>query len=183
MLGLAAVVDQAVRGAGGVGAHQDLDRLDVLGRDLRERQVEHRDDDRRRCSRRRSPAAAAPPSASRVSIGVGQQRVKPVAALVVAGRPLLLRVRGDQRRVDVDRQPLRRAVQLPEPLARPRVRRAQRLQQRRVGRDPVDHPKRRRVRRDRPEQRLADRGPRRDRTRTRRRADRSPGRTVRRRPP
>ena len=39
-------------------------------------------------------------------------------------------------------------------LARPRVRGAQRVQQLRVARDPVDHPKRGRVRRDRPEQRL-----------------------------
>ena len=87
-------------------------------------------------------------------VGVGLQRVKPVAALVVPGRLLLLRRRADQRRVDVDRQPLGRAVQLPEALARPRVSGTQRVQQRRVGGDPVDHPERGRIRRDRPEQRL-----------------------------
>src|SRR5215212_9532740 len=41
-VGLAAVVDEAVRGAGGIRAHQDLDALDVLGRDLLKRQVQHR---------------------------------------------------------------------------------------------------------------------------------------------
>ena len=44
-------------------------------------------------------------------------------ALVVPGRLLLLRMRSDQRRVDIDRQPLRRAMQLPEPCSCPRVRR------------------------------------------------------------
>ena len=39
----AAVVDQTVRRAGGIRAHQDLQRLDVLGRDLRQRPVDHRD--------------------------------------------------------------------------------------------------------------------------------------------
>ena len=48
--------------------------------------------------------------------------MEPVPVLVVPGRLLLLRMRGDQRRVDVDRQPLRRAVQLPEPRPRPGVR-------------------------------------------------------------
>ena len=142
-----------MRGAGGIGAHEDLDALDVLGRDLRERQVEHR---HVVGGGVRAGVARPQQTAQRLArlIGVGLQRVKPVAALVVPGRLLLLGVRGDQRRVDVDRQPLRRAVQLPEPLARPRVRRAQRVQQPRVGGDPVDHPKRGRVRRDRPEQRL-----------------------------
>lgn len=37
--GLAAVVDQTVRCAGGIGAHQDLDCLDVLLEDLRQREV------------------------------------------------------------------------------------------------------------------------------------------------
>ena len=58
--------------------------------------------------------------------------MKPIAALVVAGRALLLGMRGDQRRVDVDRQALRRAVQLPEPLARPSVRAADRVEQPRL---------------------------------------------------
>jgi hypothetical protein len=59
----------------------------------------------------------------------------------------------DQRRVDVDRQPLRRAVELPKPLARPRVRGTQLLQEL-LGGDPVDDPERGRVRRHLPEQRL-----------------------------
>ena len=63
-------------------------------------------------------------------------------------------MRGDQRRVDIDCQPLRRAVQRPEPLARPRVRSPQHVHQPGVGRDPIDHPERRRVRRDGTEQRL-----------------------------
>ena len=143
-----------MRGAGGVGAHQDLDVLDVTRPGSARAPGRAPSGGRRRCSRRRSRAAArrrAPPGSRS---GVGVQRVEPVAALVVAGRALLLRVRGDQRRVDVDRQPLGRAVQLPEPLARPRVRRAQRVQQPRLRRDPVDHPERGRVRRHRPEQRL-----------------------------
>ena len=57
-------------------------------------------------------------SASRVSIRVRAERVKPVAVLVVAGGVLLLGVGGDQRRVDIDRQPLGRTSKLPEPLAR-----------------------------------------------------------------
>lgn len=42
-LRLAAVVDQAVRCAGRVGAHEDLDLLDVLAGDLLERAVKQRD--------------------------------------------------------------------------------------------------------------------------------------------
>jgi hypothetical protein len=45
-----------------------------------------------------------------------------------------------------------RAVKLPEPRACPRVRRPNSLQQPRRRRDPVDHPKRGRARRNRPEQ-------------------------------
>ena len=153
MLPLAAVVGQLVRRAGAVRADQDLDALDVLGRDLRERQVEHR------LVIGGGVRAGVPGPEHRAErlaglIGIGVQRVKPVAALVVPGRPLLLRMARDQRRVQIDRQPLRRAVQPPEPLARPRVRRAQRLQQPGLGRDPVDHPERGRVRRHLTEQRL-----------------------------
>jgi hypothetical protein len=150
---LAAVVDQAVRGAGRVGAHEDLDLLDVLGGDLLERPVEHRDVVGGGV---RAGVPGSQQTAERLArlIRIRVQRVEPVAALVVAGRVLLLRMRGDQRRIDVERQPLGRVVQLPEPLPRSRVRHTQRLQQRRVARDSLDHPKRGRVRRDRPEQRL-----------------------------
>jgi hypothetical protein len=48
---LAAGVDQAVRGAGRIGAHEDLHLLDVFGGDLLERSVEHRDVVSRRRSR------------------------------------------------------------------------------------------------------------------------------------
>src|SRR5450755_875667 len=61
-------------------------------------------------------------------------------------------MRGDQRRVNVERQPLRRTMQLPEPAPGARVRDPDRVQQSRRGRDPVDDPKRRRVRRHRSEQ-------------------------------
>jgi hypothetical protein len=81
------------------------------------------------------------------------QRVKPVTALVVAGRLLLLGVRGGQGRVNIDRQPVRRAVQFSEPLARPRMG-ATKLAQQLLAGDLVDHPERRRIRGDRPEQRL-----------------------------
>jgi len=40
------------------------------------------------------------------------QRVKPVAALVVSRRALLLRMRRDQRRLDINRQPRRRRLPL-----------------------------------------------------------------------
>src|SRR5208282_6467876 len=47
-----------------------------------------------------------------------------------------------------------RAIALPETLARPRMGGAQRVQQLRLRRDPVDHPERRRIRGDRAEQRF-----------------------------
>ena len=80
--------------------------------------------------------------------------MKAEAALEVDRRALLLGVRADQRRVDVDHDPLRARAQLPRARPRSRPRRAQRLERPGVAGDPVDQPKRRRVRRDRPEQRL-----------------------------
>jgi hypothetical protein len=142
-----------VRCAGRVCAHEDLDLLNVRAGDLLKRAVKHRD-----VIGHGVRAGVARPQQARQPlpglIGVGLQRVKAVAALVVAGRLLLLRVRAHQRRVDIDRQPLGRAVQLPEALARTRMRDTQRLQEPGVGGDPIDHPKRRRIRRDRPTQRL-----------------------------
>jgi hypothetical protein len=104
----------------------------------------------------RAGVAGAQQAAERLSglIQVDLQRVKPVAALVVPGRLLFLRMRRDQRRVHIDRQPLRRVMQLPEPSPGARVRDPDRVQQPRLRRDPLDHPKRRRVRRDRPKQRV-----------------------------
>jgi hypothetical protein len=63
-------------------------------------------------------------------------------------------MRGDQRRVDIQCQSLGRATQLPEPLARAGERDPDRLQQPWRRRDPVDHPKRCRVRRHLTEQRV-----------------------------
>ncbi len=141
-----------MRGAGAVRAHEDLNALDVLGRDLRERQVEHR------LVVLSGVRAGVPGSEHRTErlaglISVPVQRVESVAALVGPGRALLLRVRGDQRRVDVDRQPLGRAMHLPEPLTRAGMR-GTKLAKQLLGRNPVDDPKRGRVRRDRAEQRL-----------------------------
>ena len=96
-------------------------RLDVLGWDLLKRPVEHRHviSGGVRASVPR-PQQAAERLAGLIHVDL--QRVKPVATLVVPGRLLLLRMRGDQRRVNVERQPLRRTMQLPEPRPRLRVR-------------------------------------------------------------
>ena len=152
-IALPAVVNQTMRGAGRVRAHQDLQSLDVPGRDLRQRQVQHR---HMILGGVRASVPGPQKAAERLPglIQVDLQRVKPVAALVCSGRLLLLRMRGDQRRVNVERQPLRRTMQLPEPLPRLRVRDTQGVQQPQRRSDPVDHPKRCRVRRDRPEQRV-----------------------------
>jgi hypothetical protein len=80
--------------------------------------------------------------------------MKPEAALERARRALLLRVRADQRGVDVDHDPPRPGARLPGVLTRPRTSGAQRVEQARVSSDPIDHPERRRVRGDRPEQHL-----------------------------
>jgi hypothetical protein len=80
--------------------------------------------------------------------------VKAETALEIAGRSVLLRVRGDQRRVQVDRDLLGLYPQLPRMLTRLRTRRAQPLDQPGLRGDPLDHSKRGRVRADRPEQRL-----------------------------
>ena len=108
-------------------------------------------------------------------VAVGQQRVKAEAALEVAGRALLLgmRWRSASRRGRSSaaraRRPASRRARAP---GRARARSAS--SSARVARDPVDHPKRRRVRRDRPEQRRPDHAPRRDRPGSRRRRRASP---------
>ena len=148
---LAAVVEQPVRRACRVRAHQDLQGLDMTGRDLLKREVQHRQvisDSVGACVPR--PQQTAERFARLIAVGV--ERKEPVTALVVPGRFLLLGVRSDQRRVHIDRQPLRHAMVPPEPLARPGVRQAQRVKQPRLRSDPVDHAKRGRVRRDRTEQ-------------------------------
>ena len=87
-------------------------------------------------------------------VQVGQQRVKPKSALERPRRAVLLRMRADQRGVDVDDDPLGRSAGGPRVLARPRASGAQRLKQRRVAGDRIDDAKRRGVRGDLPEQRL-----------------------------
>ena len=144
-----------MRCAGAVGADQDLPvkRLRV---DLRKREIQHglvigggvragvpRPQDP--CGRRAGPVAIA------------QQRMMAVAALEVPGRVLLLRAGARERRVDVDHRPLRTTVpsrdrplrprpELPRPRSGERDRRAQPAQALLV--DRIDHPERRRVRRD-----------------------------------
>ena len=61
-------------------------------------------------------------------------------------------MRGDQRGVQINRQPLRRAGQFPDTRTRPSVRITQSIEQARCARNPIDHPKRGRRRRGRPEQ-------------------------------
>jgi len=85
-------------------------------------------------------------------IAVGEHWMKAVATLVVPGRTLLIGMTGQQRCVQVDCHPARRAGQLPHLLARPRMRPVKRGQQARRGCDLVNHPERCRVRRDRPKQ-------------------------------
>jgi hypothetical protein len=71
--------------------------------------------------------------------------VKAEAALKVAGGLLLVRVRRDQRRVEVEHDPLGPGAEHPGPLARPGTRRAQPLQHPLLAQR-VDHPPGRRVR-------------------------------------
>lgn len=80
--------------------------------------------------------------------------MKPEPGAVVHGRALLLGVRVDQRRVDIDHDPVRSHPKIPRPLPRTRPGRPEHVKQRGIAGDPVDQPKRRRVRCDRPEQRL-----------------------------
>ena len=104
-----------------------------------------------------APALPGPQQAGQRLAGVvqiGQQRVKPEPALKRSRRTLLLAVRGDQRRVDVDHDPLGRGARAPGVLACPRPGDPQRPQQALVAGQRVDHAKRGRVGGDRPEQRL-----------------------------
>ncbi len=142
-----------MRSASRVRAHQDLQCLDMLGRDLLKRPVQHR---HMIIGGVRASVPGAQQPAERLArlIQVDLQRVKPVAALIVPGRLLLLRMRCDQRRVNIERQPLRRTTQLPEPLPGACVRDTEGVQQPWLRHNPVDHPKRRGVRRHRPEQRV-----------------------------
>ena len=66
--------------------------------------------------------------------------MKAEAALEAARRAVLLGVRGDERRVQLERHPLGSHAQLPCVRACPHVRGAQALEQLRAGGDPLDHP-------------------------------------------
>ncbi len=150
---LAAEVHDLVRRARGIGAYHDLDRLDQVLGDLRERVLDDRDviggSVRTRVAR---PQTRGQRLAGLVAIG--HQRMKAIAALVGPGRPFLVGVAADQRRVDVDRDALRRPRQGPDMLASPGVRVGERVEQPGRRRDPVNDPERGRVRRHRPEQRV-----------------------------
>ena len=87
-------------------------------------------------------------------VQIRQDRVKPEPGAVVHRRAFLLGMRVDQRRVDIDHDPLGPNPETPRTFPRRRTRGAQRIKQRRLAGDPIDQPKRRRVRSDRPEQRL-----------------------------
>ncbi len=98
---------QAVRGAGGVGAHEDLGVAATRGRDLLERVQGDLDviggsvgagvaGPQETGQRLRAEGIAG-------LVEVGEQRVEAEAALAGAGGSLLLGVGGDERRVDVDR--------------------------------------------------------------------------------
>ena len=87
-------------------------------------------------------------------VQIREDRMKPEPGAVVHRRAFLLGMRVDERRVDIDHDPLGANTEAPRALPRGRTRGAQRVKQRRLAGDRVDQPKRRRVRRDRPEQRL-----------------------------
>jgi hypothetical protein len=130
------------------------------------------------CDRRRYPSRRSPAGASRRALPGSRPRtraaVEPVPMLVVPGRLLLLRMRGDQRRVHVDRQPLRRTIKLPEPRPRPATRVPDSVQQPRRGGDPL-RPSRTRSSQTPPSRTAGpDHGSRPSQTRTRRRRRASP---------
>ena len=87
-------------------------------------------------------------------VQIRQHRMKTKPGAIVHRRAFLLGMRVDQRRVDIDHDPLRPHPQAPRPIPRRRTRGAQRIKQCRLARDPIDQPKRRRIRSDRTEQRL-----------------------------
>jgi hypothetical protein len=150
-LTLAAPVQQLVASAGAINAKHDLERFDVLGGDLRDRLLS--DGDLVSGVVRARVAGAQHPSERLTAlIAIREHRSEPVAPLERARGPVLLGMRGDQRGVQIDRQPLRRAGQLPDPCTRPRVSPAQSNEQARRGGDPINHPERRRRGRGRPEQ-------------------------------
>jgi len=138
-------------GTGTVDAQQHLDRLDVLARNLLQRRFADGDLIGGTVGARVTRTQHARHRLARL-VAVGKDRMKAVAALEVSGGALFVGVACQQRRVDVDRDLRRRPGEIPYAHARSRVRALKRLEHARRRCDLVDHPKRRRVRRDRPEQ-------------------------------
>jgi len=153
--GIARGLAERERRASRVGAQHDL-RVQVsddVARELFERLLEHRDLIRG-AVRRRVARAQHPRQRLAARVQIGQQRMKPEAALEVHRRAFLLGVRADQRRVDIDHDSLWPRAQLPRPRPRSRPCGAQRLKRGGVAGEPVDQPERGRVGGDRAEQRL-----------------------------
>ena len=97
--------------------------MEVLGGQLGEREPEHRE------VISSGVRARVPRSEDRGQRLAGlvhpaAQRVKPVPVLVVARRQLLLRMRAQQRRVDVQRDRLRPRARVPDPRSRLSARRS-----------------------------------------------------------
>ncbi len=120
-----------------IGANQNLP-VKVLDRQLREPETKHRE------VISGGVRAGVPRSEDRGQrfaglIQIAVQRIEPVAVLVVAGGELLLRMRGQQHRVDVQRDPLRTRVRVPHPRSSLRPRGAYPTKQMLVDRlqDPV----------------------------------------------
>ena len=99
-----------------IGADEDLP-MEILGGQLREREPEHGE----MIGRGVRPGVPGSEDRGERLAGLVQtaaERVEPVPVLVVAGRHLLLRMRGQQRRVDVQRDRLRPRARVPDPRSR-----------------------------------------------------------------
>jgi len=147
-----APVQQLVRRPSRVDPEQQIDLFDVLDGDLLQSLLGDGD---LVGGGVRARVAGSQLTGQRLAglIRVGEQRVKAIAALERARRPVLLGMAGDQRRVQVDRQLARGAKELPRPCSRPGVCGPQPLQAGRVTRDLIDESERRRGRGNTPEQR------------------------------
>ena len=150
------VVEEGVGGAARVGAHQQpRPGFASSGSCASAARAPRRG--RRRCWRRRCRGAAcrpAPPRSSPRSRAAGGSRSRPCRC---RRRLLLLGVRGDERRVDVEDHPRRRARQLPDARPRRRARAAgpPRAARRRARRAPARRSRPRRPRRTAPAGRAA----------------------------
>ena len=135
-LSVAAVRRERVRLTTNIRAHEDL-AVNVLHRQLREREPEHGEV----ILCRVRPGVPGSQDRGERLAGLVQptaERVEPVPVLVVAGRQLLLRMRGQQRRVDVQRDRLRPRARAPDPRSRRSARRPNPPEQRLV--DRLQHP-------------------------------------------